>query len=322
MIDSVATLPHAGVDGSLVIIRADGAIIEDLPAGMTTLLDAVPVWRALEECVAAASAVRQFTDVQAARRAVLAAGPKAVLPRTHQALYGSAYGNRATRVFGSERIEESSTHPLLYQGSSDRFLGTDEKFILAGGDLELDYEPEIGVIVDYVPQGTPAEKAEQYIRLVTVCNDFTYRRLVREERKSGFGFINGKPLSSLAPLAVPPARLGNAWNDGRLDLVVRVARNHIEQSASRTVCMEYSFHELIAKAARTRPLQAGTIVFSGTINDPEDTASTNTIVEMRAREEARNGAPTSFLQQGDLVSISLWSAQDENVFGFLQNSIF
>ena len=211
---------------------------------------------------------------------------------------------------------------MVYQGASDLFLGTGDQFIkVAGTDTELDLEAELFVAVDSIPQGCGHSDALDRIRLVGACNDFTYRELIRRERLTGFGFVQGKPLSSLAPFVVEPKDLGDAWNFGKPRLVARVSINGRVIGEVPSASMEFSFQEIVAHAAATRPLAAGTLVSSGTVSCESRARGFGSIVELR-RWEAEQGLPmTPFFRMGDVVEIT-WSMPGKNdVFGALRNTV-
>jgi fumarylacetoacetate (FAA) hydrolase len=240
--------------------------------------------------------------------------------RTSQALYGSAFGNRSARVAQSHETVADAL--LVYQGSSDCFLGTDEPFRrIARVDAELDFEVELFVLIDSTQQGCTPDDALGRIRFVGGCNDFTYRDLIRRERISGFGFVQGKPLSSLAPMVIEPQDLGSFWNSGRPVVTAEVRLNNEVVGRVPSTGMQYSFQEIVAHAAATRPLSAGTLVSSGTLSAGGGTYGFCSLVEKRNWQMSHGVALTPYLTAGDSIQIVWSTAIEENVFGALRNVI-
>jgi len=214
----------------------------------------------------------------------------------------------------------SGPAPLMYQGASDFFLGPGESIDLCATDAELDFEPEIAVITDDVPQGTMALEAHRYVRLVVLLNDFTYRAIVKRERETRFGFVQGKPVSSMAPIACTPAALGECWKDGIVHAIAVVSLNGEPIGRIPTHEMQFSFHDLIEHAAATRSLAAGTVISSGTVSSAVARGAAS-LVEVRALQRARGEALTPFLRDGDEVSIDVIDDRNRSLFGKLDNRV-
>ena len=83
-------------------------------------------------------------------------------------------------------------------------------------------------------------------------NDWSLRTLAPIEMKTGFGWIQAKPACSMAPFAVTPDELGDAWRNGRVCLDLHVDWNGQRFGAANGAPMGFGFHELVAHAARTR----------------------------------------------------------------------
>jgi fumarylacetoacetate (FAA) hydrolase len=309
----ISTHEGPGIDGVLHVADERGAAYGELPARFGSLPRALENWQELLNHLAQAR--------PAARHAGTMHASLPVLRRTYQALFASAYGNRAVRVAQQAGPGARAALPLLmYQGASDHFLGHGESLELVDPAYELDFEPEICVITDRVPRGTGAADAHRNICLVTLCNDFTYRALIRAERGLGFGFIQGKPLTAMASVALTPDALGSAWRAGRLEALLRVELNREVFCEIPTGDMEFSFHELIAHAAATRPLAAGTVISSGTIA-ARGTPQAASIVERRALDAGRGHAPTGYLVRGDLVRLEIVGPGGASLFGPLENRV-
>ncbi len=242
------------------------------------------------------------------------------MPRAYQFLDGSAYLNHAELVRkarGAEMPQSFLSDPMMYQGLSDRFLGPTDDIVAAEEAWGIDFEAEIGVIVDDVPMGVSAADAGEHIRLVMLLNDVSLRNLIPGEVAKSFGFIHGKPPSAFAPVAVTPESLGPLWDGGKLHGPVVVAHNSTrfgQPDAGKD--MNFDFPALIAHAAKTRPLAAGTIIGSGTVSNRDPDAGSCCIAERRMIETINDGAPaTPFMAYGDRVQIEMFDADGQSIFG-------
>jgi fumarylacetoacetate (FAA) hydrolase len=224
-------------------------------------------------------------------------------------------------AFGTDPIE--SDKPLMYQGLSDRFLGPGEDVPFRSEADGIDFEGEFAVVVDAVPMGTSANDALGHIRLVVQINDWSLRALAVAEMKTGFGWIQAKPACSMAPFALTPDALGDGWKDGRvgLDLLVEWNGKCFGRANGRE--MAYGFHELVAHAAATRDLVAGTIIGSGTVaNADHANVGSSCISERRAIEIIANGQPaTGFMRFGDQVRMEARDAAGHVVFGAIDQKV-
>ena len=259
----------SGRDGRLVVVSDDLAWYADAGHIAPTLQAALDEWEtvapALENLATdlqhEAIPMRRFREHEAA----------APLPRAYQWADGSAYVNHVElvrRARGAELPASFWTDPLIYQGGSDGFLGPRDPIPLADPAWGCDMEGEIAVITGDVPQGASREQALAAVRLVVLVNDVSLRNLIPGELAKGFGFFQSKPASALSPVAVTPQALGGAWRDGRLHLPLHVALNGAAfGKADAGVDMTFDFGTLVAHAARTRALSAGTIVGSGTVSN-------------------------------------------------------
>jgi fumarylacetoacetate (FAA) hydrolase len=293
----LATLRDGTPDGALVVVSADG---ERCLAARTSLIAAMAGW-AREEAPLRALAARldagQGDPLDPARLA-------APMPRSWQWLDGSAFhqhGELMQVAFNLPPIE--TDRPLMYQGLSDRFYGPGDAIPFVSEADGIDFEGEFGVIVDAVPMGTSAEAAAAHIRLVVQINDWSLRAIAPVEMKTGFGWVQAKPACAMAPFAVTPDALGEAWRDGRFCGDLLVEWNGRRFGLVRGDQMGVPFPDLIAHAARTRDLVAGTIIGSGTVSNAEyATRGSACISERRAIEMIAGGKPeTPFMAFGDTV---------------------
>ena len=245
---------------------------------------------------------------------------RAPLPRTWQWLDGSAFQVHADLMqvaFGTDPLPRD--RPLMYQGLSDRFYGPFEPVPFRSEADGIDFEGEFGVIVDAVPMGTRAAEALTYIKLIVQLNDWSLRSLAVPEMKTGFGWIQAKPPCSMAPFAVTPDALGEAWCDGRVCLDLAIDWNGKRFGNANGREMGFGFHELIAHAAATRDLVAGTIIGSGTVaNTDYAKVGSSCISERRAIEIISEGKPkTAFMAFGDRVRMEARLPDGDSPFGVI-----
>jgi fumarylacetoacetate (FAA) hydrolase len=248
------------------------------------------------------------------------------LPRAYQWADGSAYISHVERLRkarGAEMPKALRSDPLMYQGGSDAFLGPCDDILLESEDWGLDLEAEIAVITGDVPMGSPAKKAGEQVRLLMLVNDLSLRKLAPAELAKGFGFFQSKPSSAFSPVALTPDELGTAWDGGKLSLPLLVEVNgEVLGRPNAGVDMAVEFPRLIAHAAGTRPLSAGSIVGSGTVSNADQSVGTACIAEKRALEAIAGGEPaTPFLKFGDRVRIEMLDAENNSLFGAIEQQV-
>jgi fumarylacetoacetate (FAA) hydrolase len=302
----LATLRADALDGALVVVSGDGRQAVSAARFAPSLLSAVQRWR---EVAPGLAALQQRLDDGLATDAfafdpALCAAP---LPRAPQWCDGSAFlhhGRLMEQAFNTPPIPDADTVPMMYQGASDDFLGPCDDVPLPDDHLGIDFEGEFGVIVDDVPMGVTAEAAVSHVRLVVQINDWSLRSLGPREMRSGFGFLQAKPSTSFAPVAVSPDELGAAWRDARVHMRLHVAWNGEWFGHPHGGEMNFGFGQLIAHAARTRRLKAGTIIGSGTVSNASREAGSACIAERRVIEVIDRGvATTGFMRFGDRVGM-------------------
>ncbi|WP_303758302.1 fumarylacetoacetate hydrolase family protein [Sphingobium yanoikuyae] len=315
----LATISNGQPDGCLVVVSRDAR--RCLPANgvADTLQRAIERWDSVEP------ALRQLADRLGQGDGVALDESRllAPLPRAWQWLDGSAFpqhGELMQKAFNLPPIE--TDRPLMYQGLSDRFLSGTQDVPLPSEADGIDFEGEFGVITDAVPMGTSAQDALSHIKLILLINDWSLRAIAPIEMKTGFGWVQAKPACSVAPFAVTPDELGNAWQDGRVHLPLEVRVNDAWFGNPHGSEMAFGFHELVAHAARTRDLVAGTIIGSGTLSNADyATLGSCCISERRAIEMIEQGeAKTPFLSFGDRVSL-VASGNDNSPFGNINQQI-
>jgi fumarylacetoacetate (FAA) hydrolase len=258
------------------------------------------------------------------------------LPRAYQWADGSAYVNHVELVRkarGAEMPESFWASPLIYQGGSDSFIGPCDAILAASEDWGIDFEAEVAVVTGDVPMGVSASDATQHIRLVMIANDVSLRNLIPGELARGFGFFQSKPSTAFAPVAVTIDELGAAWQDGKLHLPLLSCLNgELFGKPDAGIDMNFDFGQLIAHAAMSRPLAAGSILGSGTVSNKLDGGPGKSIVdggvgysciaEMRTIETLQSGAPkTPFLGFGDRIRIEMLDAGGASIFGAIDQVV-
>jgi fumarylacetoacetate (FAA) hydrolase len=331
----LATLKSGGRDGTLVVVSRDLVTCQAVPKIARTLQQALDDWDHV------ASRLRQVYDLLNEGRSATAesfieeecASP---LPRAYQWADGSAYINHVELVRKARKAEVPASFyadPLMYQGGSDSFIGPCDPIAVLSEEWGVDLEAEVAVVTGDVPMGASVEQAAQAIRLVMLVNDVSLRNLIPKELEKGFGFFQSKPASAFSPVAVTPDELGDAWRDSKLHLPLLVTLN--DQPFGRPNAgedMTFSFARLIAHAAKTRELGAGTIIGSGTVSNKQGSLHGSSIAnggvgycclaELRMYETIEQGAPaTPFLRFGDTVRIEMLDAAGASVFGAIDQEV-
>ena len=241
------------------------------------------------------------------------------LPRSFQWIDGSAFIQHIKLVRKSRNAplpETLLTIPLAYQGGSDSFLAPYDDIPFLDPSYGLDFEGEVGVIVDDVPMGIDSEAALKKIILFVLINDISLRGLALEELKRGFGFLQSKPSSSFAPFTVTEEELSPHWREGRIHLPLLIDFNKTPFGRANAGAMHFHFGELIAHAAKTRQLEAGTIIGSGTVSNEDSSKGSSCLVEKRTLEKIETGKPEqSFMKPGDKVTLKMQNEKNQNIFG-------
>ncbi len=227
------------------------------------------------------------------------------------------------RARGAEVPKSFYTDPLMYQAVSAGFLGPRDDITVVREDYGIDLEAEVVVVTDDVPMAVTPDEAAQHIQLVGLINDVSLRNLIPDELAKGFGFLQSKPRSALSPVLVTPDELGESWRESKLH---RPLVTHINGqwfgAPEAGVDMQFSFAQLVAHAAKTRPLAAGTIVGSGTIANQDTALGASCLAERRTLETLADGKPTTpFLRYGDRVRIEMFDADGASIFGAIEQQV-
>jgi fumarylacetoacetate (FAA) hydrolase len=307
----LATLSNGTQDGQLVAVSSDGKACALAP--VATLQEALENWDVIFPQLAAISRFDQPLD-----------NITAPLPRAWQWLDGSVFASHGALMDKMLGITKDPVDwPLMYQGVSDKFYGPTDDVVMPDETLGIDFEGEFGVITDAVPMGIKATDALAHIKLIVQINDWSLRTLAGPEMKTGFGWVQAKPPCSMAPFACTPDELGDQWRGGRVCLDLLVDWNGKRFGAANGEPMGYGFHDLVAHAARTRNLVAGTVIGSGTVsNENFREVGSSCIAERRGIEMVDEGAArTEFMRFGDTVRMQGTMANGDAPFGAIDQKV-
>ncbi|MGF1607634.1 MAG: fumarylacetoacetate hydrolase family protein [Rhodothalassiaceae bacterium] len=330
----LATIPDVSRDGRLIILTRDLKFFCYADGIAPTLQAALDDWDNVEPQLRE----RQAKMIDGSMPATSFDPRNCVspLPRAYQWIDGSAYVNHVELVRkarGAEMPESFWTDPLMYQGGSDSFLGPYDDIPLGDEAWGLDFEAEVAVITDDVPMGVSADEAAGHIKLIMLVNDISLRNLIPDELAKGFGFFQSKPSSACSPVVATPSALNEAWDGRKLTLPLLSHLNGEPFGKPNAgVDMTFDFPQLIAHAARTRPLAAGTIVGSGTVsNRLEDGPGKpiadgglgySCIAEQRMVEKITTGEiKTPFMKLGDTIRIEMLDRAGHSMFGAIDQKV-
>ncbi len=321
----LASLKAGGRDGTLVVVDRSLQAWVAVPDIAPTLQQALDDWSRAAPLLNAVSAALNSGGRDDARRLDFTA-LASPLPRAYEFLDGSAYlphVERVRRARGAEVPDSFYTDPLMYQATSAGFLGPRDPVLVVSEEYGIDFEAEVVVVTDDVPMAVGAEEAADHVQLVGLVNDVSLRNLIPGELAKGFGFLQSKPRSAMSPVFVTPDELGSAWRDSVLHLPLRSWLNGQRFGEPEAgVDMQFDFAELVAHAARTRPLTAGTIVGSGTVANQDEGLGASCLAERRVLEIIEHGEPTTpFMSFGDTIRIEMLDAEGASIFGAIEQEI-
>jgi len=321
----LASLKTGGRDGSLIVVSRDLEHYVSAFDISPTLQAALDDWHQAAPRLNARYAELNEGTCSGIKELVVEA-LAAPLPRAFEFVDGSAYlphVERVRRARGAEVPESFYVDPLMYQATSAGFLGPRDPVPVVSEEYGIDFESEIIVITDDVPMAVSAEQAESHIQLIGLINDVSLRNLIPAELAKGFGFLQSKPRSALSPVLVSPDELDEHWQDSKLSLPLHSTLNGAffgEPEAG--VDMQFNFAQLVAHAARTRPLTAGTIVGSGTIANEDTGKGASCLAEIRMLEIIADGKPsTPFMKFGDTIRIEMFDSKGNSIFGAIDQKI-
>ncbi len=326
----LGSLKEGGRDGTLIVVSRELSRAVRVPDIAPTLQ------RALEDWHNAAPRLNQVSELLNGSPAESINGEPvfnldmnllaAPLPRAYEFVDGSAYlphVERVRRARGAEVPESFYTDPLMYQAVSAGFYGPRDPILVSSEEFGIDLEAEVLVVTDDVPMGVSAEQAAEHIQLIGLVNDVSLRALIPAELGKGFGFLQSKPRSALSPVFVTPDELGAAWRECKLH---RPLVTHVNEqwfgAPEAGVDMQFNFAQLVAHAARTRPLSAGTLVGSGTVANEDTSLGASCFAEKRTVETLEGGKPiTPFMKFGDRVRIEMLDEAGGSLFGAIEQTV-
>jgi fumarylacetoacetate (FAA) hydrolase len=331
----LATLKQGGRDGTLVVVNRALTHCHPVPTIARTLQAALDDWDACEP---------QLQQVYEALNTGTLSDPSpfdaqrchSPLPRAYQWADGSAYVNHVElvrRARGAELPAEFWTDPLVYQGGSDSFAGPRDPILALSEDWGIDLEAEVAIITSDVPMGASAAQCHSAIRLLMLVNDVSLRNLIPGELSKGFGFFQSKPATAFSPVAITPDELGSDWSDGRVHrpLTVHLNGTLFGQPDAGTD-MVFNFPQLVAHVTKTREMEAGSIIGSGTVSNKQGDLHGSSIAhggvgycclaEVRMYETIATGKPhTGFLKFGDQVRIEMLDRDGNTIFGAIEQRV-
>ena len=314
----LGSLKSKSLDGELIVVSRDNKKAVKATGIAPSVREALENWANVEK-----SLLKLSEDLNAGKASgafdVQESELHSAMPRSWLFADGSAFIHHiklVRKARNAEPPETLMTVPLIYQGECGQFLAPTEDIPQVDFAHGTDFEGEVGVITDFVPMGISAEEALKKIRLFVMINDVSLRGLIPAELGQGFGFFQSKPASALSPFVVTADELGNDWRDGRIHLPLTVNYNGQFFGQASAGAMHFHFGQLIAHAARTRNLAAGSIIGSGTVSNEDPAKGSSCIAEKRTLEQINDGKiSTPFMKAGDTVEMKMLNAKGESIFG-------
>ena len=313
-----------GRDGQLIVVDNQMKTYVAATQIAPTMQAALDSWEHCEDQLK--TLFEQLNSGQITGQPFDAAACASPLPRAFHWADGSAYVNHVELVRKARNAEMPAsfwTDPLIYQGGSDSFLGPRDDIPMADESWGIDFEAEVAVVVDDVPMGISPSAARQHIKLLMLVNDVSLRNLIPGELSKGFGFYQAKPSSAFSPVAVSPDSLAEAWDGAKLHLPLRAILNGtLVGQPNAGIGMTFDFGQLIAHAAKTRPLCAGTIIGSGTVSNLDRSNGSCCLAEVRMLEIIGTGSPsTEFMRFGDRIQIDMIGTNGQSLFGEINQQV-
>ena len=315
----LASINNGTRDGQLVVVSKDlskAVVVTEIATTMQAALDQWATKEALlKEVYDNLNAGKLSNTIDFTTAKIMAP-----IPRAYHWADGSAYVTHVELVRkarNAELPESFWTDPLMYMGASDAFIGATDDILIEKEEWGIDFESEVAVITDDVPPGVDAQTALKHIKLVTILNDVSLRNLIPAELGKQFGFYQSKPWTTFAPVMVTLDELGEDWKEGKLHLPLHSTLNGIVVgSPNAGVDMTFNFGQLVAHAAKTRSLMAGTVIGSGTVANQGSPSGSSCLAEVRCLETIKDGKPsTPFMQFGDRIEIEMMDKEGKSIFG-------
>lgn len=315
----LASINNGTRDGQLVVVSKDlskAVVVTEIAATMQAALDQWAINEPLlKEVYDNLNAGKLSNTIDFTTAKIMAP-----IPRAYHWADGSAYVTHVELVRkarNAELPESFWTDPLMYMGASDAFIGATDDILIEKEEWGIDFESEVAVITDDVPPGVDAQTALKHIKLVTILNDVSLRNLIPAELGKQFGFYQSKPWTTFAPVMVTLDELGEDWKEGKLHLPLHSTLNGtLVGSPNAGVDMTFNFGQLVAHAAKTRSLMAGTVIGSGTVANQGSPSGSSCLAEVRCLETIKDGKPsTPFMQFGDRIEIEMMDKEGKSIFG-------
>lgn len=315
----LASINNGTRDGQLVVVSKDlskAVVVTEIATTMQAALDQWATKEALlKEVYDNLNAGKLSNTIDFTTAKIMAP-----IPRAYHWADGSAYVTHVELVRkarNAELPESFWTDPLMYMGASDAFIGATDDILIEKEEWGIDFESEVAVITDDVPPGVDAQTALKHIKLVTILNDVSLRNLIPAELGKQFGFYQSKPWTTFAPVMVTLDELGEDWKEGKLHLPLHSTLNGtVVGSPNAGVDMTFNFGQLVAHAAKTRSLMAGTVIGSGTVANQGSPSGSSCLAEVRCLETIKDGKPsTPFMQFGDRIEIEMMDKEGKSIFG-------
>ncbi|UTW66836.1 fumarylacetoacetate hydrolase family protein [bacterium SCSIO 12643] len=321
----LATVKNNTRDGQLVVVNKTMTKAVSVAHIASTMQDAMDRWAEVEPQLQEVSQklnsdelsdVFDFDVTQT----------MAPIPRAYHWADGSAYVTHVELVRKARNAELPDTFwtdPLMYMGASDAFIGSTDDIEIENDEWGIDFESEVAVITDDVPAGVSAEKALDHIKLIAIVNDVSLRNLIPQELHKQFGFYQSKPWTSFSPVAVTPDELEDSWKEGKVHLpLVSTLNGQKIGTPNAGVDMTFNFGQLIAHAAKSRSLMAGTVIGSGTVANQGSPTGSSCLAEVRCLEIIADGKPsTPFMTYGDQIEIEMFDQNNASIFGKINQKV-
>jgi fumarylacetoacetate (FAA) hydrolase len=322
----LASINNNTRDGELVVVNKELTKAVRVPEIAQTMQQAIDNWNTTE--VQLQKVYQQLNDQELNNHTFdfQSVNVMAPIPRAYHWADGSAYVTHVELVRkarNAELPESFWTDPLMYMGASDAFIGAFDDIEIENEAWGIDFESEVAVITDDVPAGVSSTDALNHIKLVTIINDVSLRNLIPNELSKQFGFYQSKPWTSFAPVVVSVDELNDCFKDGKMHLpLISILNGQIFGTPNAGVDMTFHFGELIAHAAKTRSLMAGTVIGSGTVANQGSLDGSSCIAEKRCIETIQNGKPsTEFMKFGDTIEIEMKNKHGESLFGKINQKV-
>ncbi|MDY8138609.1 fumarylacetoacetate hydrolase family protein [Aquimarina sp. 2201CG5-10] len=315
----LASLKNNSRDGQLIVVNKDLTLAVKVPHIALTLQQAMDNWKEIAPQLE--DIYKKLQSDQIENTFVFDAKEvMAPIPRAYHWADASAYVTHVELVRKARNAELPDsfwTDPLMYMGASDAFIGAQDNIEIENEEWGIDFESEVAIITDDVPAGVSSEKAKDHIKLISLVNDVSLRNLIPNELSKQFGFYQSKPWTSFSPVAVTPDELEDAWDGAKVNLpLISTLNNKKVGSPNAGIDMTFDFGQLVAHAAKSRSLIAGTVIGSGTVANQGSKDGSSCLAEIRCLETIENGQPsTPFMSYGDRIEIEMKDKNDQSIFG-------